>query len=152
MTNASKKRTVTEEVDFTGCDSDIAEALRNGKTIKCICWDNPGSVERMKIVIAYMPGSEYPYLTADSCYRSARPIFIETVTVVKSEVEIMKMLVEYGYEIHEGYGIWYPHPIGIAAPMHPKNWKRCGKSPDGLEFEDWMLEEREIPESTSQAG
>jgi len=151
MINASKKSTVTEEVDFTGCDPDVAEALRSGKAIKCICWDVIGGFERMKIVIAYMPGQEYPYLTTDSCYLSARPVFIETVTVVKSEVEIMKGLIEHGYRINRESGTWYSKNCYSFVPCM---WERCGKVCEEWIFEPWMLEEIEkevIPQKQAPA-
>lgn len=144
MSNASKKRTITEEVDFTGCDPDIAEALRNGKTIKCFCWDM-GECGTREVIIAYVPGSEYPYRTADDYYRHAKPVFIETITVVKSEVEIMKGLMEHGYKIDWESGTWRSKNL---ESFVPSMWKRCGLDSGAYSFEPWMLEEWEVPEST----
>ena len=63
----------------------------------------------------------------------------EKVTVVKSEVEIMRGLVEHGYRINRESGIWYSENC---YSFVPSMWERCGKVCKKWNFEPWMLEER----------
>ena len=124
------------KTSYLGCNKEIAESLKRGQHIKCICG---GSVPAK--VIAYVEGSSYPYRTTGSCcsYSIAEPI--KTETYVIDAVSMMKGLVKRGYKVTDD-GNWKKNNH---VDFITEKWRFCGfLLPSGYAFEDWMLEEREV--------
>ena len=76
---------ITRPHDYTGCDPEIAEALKQGLDVYCEVWDSYDSGEHntKEWVYGYVFGCEYPYIAKESYYLHARAIRQEPVQETK---------------------------------------------------------------------
>lgn len=117
---------ITKDKDYTGCDPDIAAALRQGKTIKCKCWSLNSEDKSEDVIIDYFDSSsldEFKYRGEgknDYWFKNATPI--RRKKVLKDAVSIMKILVEEGWKYDEEYRKWW-HSNG---KDNFSSWHLCG--------------------------
>lgn len=130
--------------DYTGCNPVIAEALKQGKHIKCVVSDNTLS-NRMctnseLVVVNYNPTDIYVYRTIGSRYRYAKPVKkVKTVTVVKPADEIVKILIKNKYKVVQSG--WQAAESGIF--WNTLMFEFCGKEPDHSRYKwepEWLEE------------
>ena len=116
------KQFVTKDIDYTGCHPDIANALRQGKAIRCKIDDN-----QTALVIGYDRKDCYekPYVGDSSrAFSHAEPI--QAKRIFKDPVSIMKILVEEVWFFNEKNKMWEkPGQFHFFS-----NWHFCGKEAD----------------------
>ena len=139
--------------DYTGCDPEIAEALKQGLDVYCEVWDGYDCSEgnNKDWVHGYVLGCEFPYITKETNYLHARPIRQEPVQETKPKT---KLVPKPASEIFA----WLENPEnGYKQTVDGKFWekenqptftekmiKHCGK--DSLAGYDWHPEWlREVP-------
>lgn len=115
---------ITKEFDvcYEECNEDIADALRSGKAIKCICKTTGGQY----IVFISQYSDLYGYYSSDTdmWFSTATPI--RSKKILKDAVSIMKILVSDGWKYDDYNAAWYkltadrPSMVGI-------DWNDCGK-------------------------
>jgi len=109
---------VTKDIDYTGCHPDIANALRQGKAIRCKIDDN-----QTALVIGYDRKDCYekPYVGDSSrAFSHAEPI--QAKRILKDPVSIMKILVEEGWVYK--HSTWWVNKIGN---FRFSRWDLCEK-------------------------
>jgi len=124
--------------DFYGCDPVIAEALRCGKQIKCMCG---GLIHGVPVwVYAHNKNSSHKYITNLGAFKEAIPI--EKKRKAKTFVEIAKWLEDNNY-VCNGKGEWEWVSNGhCKMPIYPMYlFCYCGREiPEGVFFpEEWLV-------------
>ena len=95
-----KPKLITRSRDYSGCDPDIAEALKRDLDVYCEVWDNDDNKHIKRWIQNYQSKHSYPYKTDMQSWKHACPIARKkTETRVKKASEIMKYLEDSGYEI-----------------------------------------------------
>jgi len=126
----------TREKDYTGCQPDIAEALKSGKEVLCNLSDSKQGSKTNGYVRDYVKGNTFPYATKVSAYKAATPV--EVKQRVKKASEIVKWLEDHGYEVDE-IGDWENE---VTAAFSAEMFQHCGKEPcDHLNWLPEWLEE-----------
>jgi hypothetical protein len=93
----------TKDIDFTGCNPVIAEALKQNKSILCEVGDEIMHLTQTKQcnIVSYRKDNEYPYVTIHhNGYKYAKPIKkTKTELRVKGPVSVMQYLIDNGYVV-----------------------------------------------------
>lgn len=92
---------ITKDIDFTGCDPVIAEAIKKNKSILCKVKDEGEFLVQQHNVVSYHKGKAFPYVTTGhNVYKYAEPIQkTKTELRVKDPVKVMQYLVDNGYVV-----------------------------------------------------
>lgn len=93
----------TKPINYEGCNSVIADHLKQGLSILCEVWDEP-STKRTRHVIAYSSKAYYKYFTETSVYTYAVPVEIKQRKLIPPERAI-PILIENGYTFEENGGM-----------------------------------------------
>jgi hypothetical protein len=121
----------TKDIDFTGCNPVVAEALKRGLSIEC----KAGSPYNCKCVITgYLAGNSYPYVSKNVLYPNVTPIKKKKSEVqirVKGPVEVMQWLADNGYfpdkegdfVTNGGYIVFWARLWGCCGKAAPEGWK-----------------------------
>ena len=132
------KNFTTKEIDYTGCNKDIAEFLKNNggkELIKCYVWDSEGkNIRSFDWVATYVESVDFPYMTEEGVgYLNAEPMIKKSH--VKSAVHIMQFLTDNNYQINKD-GDWVPkNDFGFC--FITDMWKYCGRAFDKSIPFDW---------------
>ena len=148
---ANETTLITRPHDYTGCDPEIAEALKQGLDVYCEVWDDIFSRDEniRDWVYGYVFGGEFPYITKETYYLHARPVRQEpaqepkTKLVPKPASEIFAWLEnpENGYKQTKDGKFWEKEN---QPTFTEKMVKYCGK--DSLAGYDWHSKWlREVP-------
>ena len=107
----------------------ISWALRNGKYIKCIVWDfNKEQCETLAIR-SISDDDYFKYKGNDENWTNAEPILHENPKqIVKDRTEIVRQLLEDGYEMQED-GSWYWYKPCEKQSFAYQMFEYCGKEP-----------------------
>ena len=117
------KQFITKDIDYTGCHPDIANALRQGKAIRCklngdeIVWSGQSVVN----IIGYC-AKDKTYIT-DNGVKRERVKPIQAKRILKDPVSIMKILVEEGW-VYKADPIWW---LNKTCTVQFSRWDLCGK-------------------------
>lgn len=95
---------LTKKIDYAGCNPEIAKFLKkHGGKRGILCKNRSGSED---YVVAYCKDLVFPYRTKKGAFGSAvissSP---KKAKKIKKSIEIMKVLIDEGYEVDEG-GDW----------------------------------------------
>ena len=144
---------ITRPKNYTGCDPDIAAALKQGLEIYCEVWDDydEGSINPKYWVSDYIFGTTFPY-AANNNWKHARPIIKKKIeTRVKKASEIFAWLEnpENDYYLDED-GDWSHTSDQRTNPSFvPGMVKHCGTADPGIwQWHPSWLEEVEISEDS----
>jgi hypothetical protein len=108
----------TRDKDYTGCNPDIAKALKNNKEIFCAL-----SARCNGFVRDYIIGHDKPYVTRTEHYKTATPVVVKQR--VKKASVIVKWLEDHGYEVDE-VGDWENK---VTAAFAAEMFQHCGLAP-----------------------
>ena len=153
-----KKLYFREARVYTGCQEDVAEALKVDQSIICKVWDGNKANFCYARVTAFCQKQNFPYSgvevskdangvfgSADDTgdyWKHAEPIpKKQMVTFVKSEVELLRLFLDKGYTKNRlgAYAM-----LGTAG-FTSKMWQYCGKpKPSDWSWESDWLEEKEV--------
>ncbi len=139
-----KEKFETQDIDFKGCHSAIADALRSNKSIKCYISDNNPKPEKSLIytpvwIVGFCTGTEYKYISKNgTSWQYATPIPAKEV-YVKDALSIMESLIATGHTV-DSKGVWRTtNSPGFNISM----WKYCGKRKQpGFVWKKSWLEEK----------
>jgi hypothetical protein len=91
-----------KDIDYTGCNPVIAEALKQNKSILCEVRDEIMHTQTKQCnIVSYREGKPFPYITTCQCvYKYAEPIKkTKTELRVKGPVSVMQYLIDNGYVV-----------------------------------------------------
>jgi hypothetical protein len=128
----------TKLIDLTGCNPIIADHLRRGMAIECWVWDDRYEERLREFVVGYGTEPPYIYRTEDDEWGNAEPI--ETKFRVKNPVDLMRALVEGGWEV-DRQGNWVRE--GCHPSFTSSMWRHCGEPVEDNEYhwdESWIEE------------
>ena len=147
---------ITRPHDYTGCDPEIAEALKQGLEVYCEVWDDYDEESIKDWVHGYVLRCEFPYITKETYYLHARPIRQEPAQEPKTKLvpnpasEIFAWLEnpENGYYLDEDgdYSMDGEDPSFVTSML-----KHCGTDDCG----DWEWHPawlREVPTEVSESS
>jgi hypothetical protein len=134
---------ITEPIDYSGCDPQIAKMLKRNRAIKCKLRSHGSPIEGF--VVGYLAECDFSYVSRDGgCYLYAEPI--EAEYRVKDTSALIEALIGSGYTYKKN-GVWRKPD---AIPIHPDMWSYQGKLIlctdgrwliEGWEFiKDWVEE------------
>ena len=133
-----KRKLVVKKPSYEGCDSEIAEELRKGNSVKCKVWDSSSNKHtRSRWVMGYVYDQSYPYKTENDMFVHAEPVYEKKVYVKKAS-EIMRLLEDNGWKVDED-GNW--RKTGKQTFVR-QMFKYCGREPGAWKWEPEWLEER----------
>ena len=90
---------ITKPIDFTGCHPEIAEALKQGLSVKCKVWDAVKQSSGNIYGCGYAKGSAFPYLVINGVwFKNAKPV--TTKRVLKPIEETIPLLLQNGWRFN----------------------------------------------------
>ena len=155
----SESTIITRPHDYTGCDPEIAEALKQSLDVYCEVWDDeePENIYK-EWIIGYQRSVDYPYESMLTVYDHARPICQEptqkpkTKLVPKPASEIFAWLEnpENGYYLDSDgdYSTYDDAPSFVTSMLKHCGTDDCG----GWSWRPEWLREVPIEEEISEAS
>ena len=124
----------TKEIDFTGCNEDVAVALSCGKQI--LCEVGNGQVDW---IICYTPVELYQYIGLKTTYKDVVPV----KDVVKKKRDILNWFVDNNWKCQEN-DHWYApetEDLRSVSGFNDKMFNYCEKIPGGYFWRPEWLEQ-----------
>lgn len=128
----------TRPIDYTGCNPEIEEALKNNQEVYCRVWDTEKDRGRIQWVRGYIKEYYLHYTDTEGVnWRNAEPV--KTTVKVKKASEIVKWLEDNGYRVE--YAGYWRNPNNMP-DFCPCRFQYCGKEPskDHNWHPEWLEE------------